>query len=755
MTQPSDWGVCDMARLMKIARRGFLFGAAAIAGGAVFGWWKYTTPYENPLQGGLAEGAASLTPYVIVEASGITVIAPRAEMGQGIHTTLAALVAEEMDLTLDQVRVIHGPASHAYYNAAILREGVPFAPMDESWLAERMRDATAVPAKFLGLQLTGGSSSIPDAFDKMRLAGAAARAMLVAAGAAELGVAAGDCKTEVGAVVGPDGRRLAYTALGVAAAGVTLEAEPALKDPAAWKILGRTQTRVDMLPKVTGTAQFTLDLRLPGMVFATARTNPQLGGAMNGFDASKAEAMPGVKAVVPLGDGVAVVATNTWTAMQAIDQVVFDWGFAPYPASTADQMAQIAGSFDPAFQDSVNRDDGDVEAALTGEVFAAEYSVPYLAHATMEPMSAAALLADGRLTIWSGNQLPTQARIEGAALAGLEPEDVTVETLLMGGGFGRRAEMDIIKQVVTVAMAMPGTPVLLTWSREEDMTHDAYRPAAMARVRATVADGRVQAFDFATAATSVVESQMGRLGFNIPGPDATIVQGAWEQPYRFANHRVTGYRVPAMVPVGSWRSVGASQNAFFHETAMDELAHLAGADPLAFRLGQMDDPASRKVLEAVGEMCNWGSVAPGRARGLAFCLSFGVPTAEVIEVMDTPDGLRMTGAWAAVDVGRALDPGNIEAQVQGAMVYGLSAAMRGEITFADGKAEQMNFWDYEPMRLPQCPAIAVRILENQPTIRGVGEPGLPPAAPALGNAIFALTGKRLRDLPFAKAVSFA
>lgn len=740
---------------MTIARRGFLFGAVAIAGGAAFGWWKYTTPYANPLDGTLPDGAASLTPYVIVDATGITVIAPRAEMGQGIHTTLAALVAEEMDLTLEQIRVIHGPASHAYFNAAVLREGVPFAPTDDSWMAETLRGAMAVPAKFLGLQITGGSSSIPDAFDKMRLAGAAARAMLVAAGAAQLGVAPEACSTDGGFVVGPDGTRLAYTALGQAAAGVELSAEPALRDPANWTILGRTQARVDMVPKVTGTAHYTMDLRLPGMLFATARTNPRQGGMMNGYDDSAAKAMPGVARIVPLPNGVAVVASNTWLAMQAADAMVFDWGPAPYPATSAGIAAQLSAAFDPAFQDSVNRDDGDVDAALTGDVFTAGYSAPYLAHATMEPMNAAALLKDGRLTVWSGTQLPTQVRIEAAALTGLSPEAVTVETLLMGGGFGRRAEMDIIRQAVTVAMAMEGTPVLLTWSREEDMTHDAYRPAAMARVRATVAGGVVTAFDFATASSSVMQSQTGRLGYSLPGPDGTIVQGAWEQPYRFANHRVTGYRAPAMVPVGSWRSVGASQNAFFHETAMDELAQRAGADPLAFRLTQIDDEASRKVLEAVGEMCNWGTALPGRARGVAFCLSFGVPSAQVIEVMDTPAGLRLTGAWAAVDVGRALDPGNIEAQVQGAMVYGLSAAMRGEITFADGMAEQVNFWDFEPMRLPQCPPIAVRILENQRNIRGVGEPGLPPAAPALGNAIFALTGQRLRDLPFARAVTFA
>lgn len=430
-------------------------------------------------------------------------------------------------------------------------------------------------------------------------------------------------------------------------------------------------------------------------------------------------------------------------------------GPAPYPATSAELGDALRASFTDDRRDSTNRDDGDVDSVLSDADWQSEYTVPYLAHATMEPMSSAALLADGRLTVWSGNQLPTQIVTEAQAITGLPPEAIRVETLIMGGGFGRRAEMDIIRQTITVAKAMEGTPVLVTWSREEDMTHDGYRPAAMARIRARVTDGRLEAFDFATCSSSVVESQVGRLGYSVPGPDGAIVQGAWEQPYRIANHRVTGYRAPHMVPVGSWRSVGASQNAFFHETAIDELAHAAGIDPLEFRLRHIDHDPSRKVIEAVADMCGWGSTPPGRARGIAFCMSFGVPVAEVIEVENTPSGLRLTGAWAAVDVGTALDPGNIEAQVQGAMVYGLSAAMKGEITFADGMAEQTNFWDYEPLRLSQCPPIAVRILENLPHIRGIGEPGTPPAAPALGNAIFALTGERLRDLPFARAVTFA
>ena len=744
-----------MGRAMKIARRGFLFGSVAILGGVAFGWYRYATPYGNPLEAGLGTGEATLNPYVMIDANGVTVIAPRAEMGQGVHTTLAALVAEEMDLDWSAIRVIHGPASKAYFNSAVLAEGIPFAPTDDSRLANTMRGAMDIPAKFLGLQITGGSSSIPDAFEKMRLAGAAARMALVQAAAARLNLSADQLSTEDGAVLAPDGTRIPYADLAVDAASIDLREEPTLKPRESWRLLGRSLPRTDMLAKVTGTETYAIDLRLPGMRFATVRTNPRLGGDMLSYDASAAEAMPGVERIVPLPNGVAVVAITTWHAMQAADAITFDWGPAPYPATSSEITDTLRASFTEDRKDSTNRNDGDVDTILTAEDWQAEYTVPYLAHATMEPMSGAALLRDGKLTVWAGNQIPTQALAEAQAITGLPPEAIDIQILPMGGGFGRRLEMDALRQSIQIAKAMEGTPILLAWSREEDMTHDAYRPAAIARVRAKLDGQTLVAFDYATASSSVVESQAGRLGYSLPGPDGAIVQGAWEQPYRFANHRVTGYRAPAMVPVGSWRSVGASQNAFFHETAIDELAHLAGADPLEFRLSQIDHDPSRKVLETVAEMSGWGSTAPGRAKGVAFCMSFGVPTAQVIETENTPEGIRMTGAWIAADVGTALDPGTIEAQLQGGMVFGLSAAIRGEITFADGMAEQANFWDYEPLRLSQCPPIRVQILENQPHIRGIGEPGTPPAAPALGNAIFALTGQRLRDLPFARAVTFA
>lgn len=742
-----------MASIGKIARRTFLFGAVAIAGGAAFGWWKYKTPYGNPLEG-MAD-TSTLNPYVLIDADGVTIIAPRAEMGQGIHTTLAALVAEEMDLDLADVRVIHGPASSAYFNGGMMREGVPFLPIDESWLANTMRDAMVIPAKFLGMQMTGGSTSIVDGFDKMRLAGAAARATLVQAAATRLGVDVSTLKTAGGAVVASDGTSLTYIELAADAAKVSLNAAPEPKARSEWRLLGKTQPRVDMVAKSTGTATFTADLRLPGMVFATVKVNPNLGAAMNSYDASAAEAMPGVQKIVPVPGGVAVVATSTWAAFQAAEAMTFDWAPASYPADSAAMMQVLADSMTPDFQDSRSRDDGDVDAALTGDIFTAEYSVPLLAHATMEPMTAAALLKDGQLTVWAGNQAPTQMLTEAANLTGLPKDKIQVEIMLMGGGFGRRTDMDVVTQAITVAKAMEGTPVLVTWSREEDMTHGLYRPAAMSRVRARLDGGLVTAFDLSSVSSSVMASQLGRFGINVPGADPTIVQGASDQPYTFANYRVTGYRAPDMIPLGFWRSVGNSQNVFFSESAVDELAHLAGADPLEFRMSHLTHEPSRAVLQAVAEMSNWGKVPAGHARGVAFCMAFGVPSAQVIEITNTDAGIKITNAWAAVDVGVALDPGNLEAQVSGAMVYGLSAAIRGEITLAEGKVQQQTFWDYEPLRLPQMPPVQVRVLENMPSIRGIGEPGTPPAAPALANAIFALTGQRLRDLPFSKAATFA
>ncbi len=745
-----------MSRAGRITRRALLIGSAAVAGGVVFGVWRYRSPYANPLLEDLEAGEAALTPYVRIDRSGITIIAPRAEMGQGVHTTLAALVAEELDVELDDVRVEHGPASSAYFNEAILREGVPVAATDLSAGARRYRDLTRVPAKFLGMQVTGGSSSVPDAWIKMRKAGAAAREVLLAAAAARLGVDTASLETRDGSVFAPSGERIPYTELAASAASIEPPKDPPLKPAAKWRLLGKSQPRVDMRPKCTGTAEYSIDVRLPGMRFATVRMNPELGGGMRGFDASAAEEMPGVERVVGLDRGVAVVASNTWYAMRAAQAIDVDWETAAYPRTAEAHFAAVEAAFDGS-RDSRFRDDGDVDRAFVeGADLDGEYRVPYLAHATMEPLNALAWFRDGKLDIWAGNQMPTQARKDGAAIAGIDESEVTVHTTWMGGGFGRRAEMDFIQSAVAVAVAAEGVPVLTTWSREEDMTHDAYRPLAIARFRANVADGRAAALDLELAAPSVFESQFGRIGIPTMGPDMSIVQASWDQPYAIPDYRVSGYRAPVMLPVSSWRSVGASQNGFFHECIVDELAHAAGRDPLDFRLDMLTDEVSRGVIEAVADMADWGAPLPaGRGKGLAFVLSFGVPTAEVIEVVDTPNGIRIINAWAAVDVGTALDPRNIEAQVQSGMIYGLSAAIMSEITLRDGRVVQSNFHNYDALRIGQLPDIGVRILENGPEIRGIGEPGTPPAAAALANAIYAATGQRIRELPLNRALRFA
>lgn len=746
-----------MSRAGRIARRTLLVGSAAVAGGVALGYWAWRRPVANPLTGTLPAGAHAFTPYVIVDADGVTVIAPRAELGQGVASGLAALVAEEMDLDWDTVRVVHGPPSGAYYNGKVAAEGFPIAATDDGLLARGARGLGDAVAKFADLQITGGSTSMADAWDRMRQAGAAARAVLRAAAAEAEGVPTAGLRTEAGAVVLPDGRRVPYPALAERAAMLDIPENAAPKPPADWWLLGQPMRRHDIVAKSTGRGGYAIDLVLPDMVFATVRTNPARGG-VRGMETGAAEAMPGVLRIVPVEGGAGVIADNSWTAMQAANAIDFDWGAPPFPADSAAMWETVAASFTDDRRDSRLRDRGDIGAALAGgDIVTAEYRVPYLAHAPLEPPGAVARLTDGRLEIWAGTQIPTFARDLAAERAGLDPDAVTLRVLPSGGSFGRRLEADFILQAVDLAAALPGRPVKLTWSREEDMARDFPRPMAMARGRGAVAGGRVTALELSVAAQSVAASQMGRLGFPAAGPDVAIVAGAWDQPYAIPACRVTGYRVPEMVPVSSWRSVGASQNGFFHESFLDELIHAAGADPLAERLRLIDDPLSRKVLEAVAGMAGWSGPRPGsgRGRGVALTLSFGVPAAMIVEVHDTEHGIAIDRVWAAAEVGRVIDPVNFENQMQGGVVWGLGHAMNCELTFADGRPEQAQLTAYEGMRIGQCPDIAVRGLENGDTVRGIGEPPVPPAAPALANAIFAATGQRIRDLPLWHAVDFA
>jgi isoquinoline 1-oxidoreductase subunit beta len=746
-----------MSRVGKIARRTFLVGAAAVAGGVAFGVYAYKRTPTNPLLRDLGQGQTALTPYVRIDQSGVTIITPRADVGQGAYSVLAALVAEELDLAWEDVKVDPGPPSVAYYNGKVLAEGFPVAATDTSFIAKNARVLGDVGGKFMGAQITGGSSTVSDGYEKMRVAGAVAREVLLLAAAAQTGIAKAELKTKNGAVITPDGKSLSYASLAAAAAKIDPPASVALKPESEWRYLGKPMPRIDMVAKCTGKPIFGIDLRMPGMLYATVRTNPRRGGGFKGYDANAAAASRGVIKIVPITGGVGVIANNTWRAFAASKLIKFDWGPASHPPTTAAMFEAVAASFVPARQDSRLKNEGDVEAALAGaHVIEAEYRVPYLAHAPLEPMTAVVQLKDGRLDVWTGTQIPTFLIPAIASVSGLPSESIYLHVLMSGGSFGRRLEDDYVRQAVELAKAMPGAPIKLTWTREEDMTHDFPRPLGMARMRGAVKNGQVDTYDLGIAYPSVSESQFGRLNLSLPGPDVSIVAGAWDQPFRIPNYRVTGYRVPPLVPVGSWRSVGASGNGFLHECFLDELIHAAGADPLKERLRLCWHEPSRKVLEAVGEMSNWGS-DPGkdRGRGLAFTLSFGVPTAQVVEVTNTPDGIKIDKVFVAAEVGKVLDPQNFENQVQGGVVWALGHAMNAELTYVDGMVQQTNYHAYEGMRLNQAPQITVRALTNTGEIRGIGEPSVPPAAPALANAIFAATGKRIRELPLNKQVKFA
>ncbi|MFK7880729.1 molybdopterin cofactor-binding domain-containing protein [Roseobacter sp.] len=747
-----------MARLGKIARRTFLVGSAAILGGVAFGTYMYKRELENPLEAGLQPGAVTFNPFVKIDADSVTLITPRADVGQGAYSVQAHLIAEELDVDLDTVRIEPGPPSRAYYNGVVAAEGMPIAATADNVIARTGRGAADVVGKMTGLQLTGGSTTVPDMYDRLRLAGAVARETLIAAAAVQTGLEAADLTTDRGAVVLTDGTRLAYIDLAATAAEIPAVEKVTLRDPSTWRTLGKSHPRWDIRAKSTGTQVYGIDMQMEGMVHATTRTNPALGGGILGFDATDAMDMRGVHDVLPITGGIAVIADNTWRAFQAAQAVDCDWGPAPYIGNTEDQFAAIAASFTDDKKDSRFKDEGDVVGTLdaSAEVLEAEYRLPYLAHAPLEPMSVVVKLEDGRLDIWTGTQIPRFIETSAAALAGVQAEDVHLHVLMSGGSFGRRLEDDYVKQAVEIAMQRRGVPIKMVWQREEDFTHDFPRPMAIARARGAVSGGAVEAFDLSIASQSVVESQMGRLGMPAMGPDVTIVAGAWDQPFAIPHYRVTGYRVPEMVPVSWWRSVGASGNGFMHETFFDELCYAAGVDPLAERLRLCTHDPSRKVLEAVGEMSEWGTdLAPGRGRGLAFTLSFGVPTAQVVEVSDTQGGLRIDKVWVAAEVGRVLDPVNFEAQLSGGVIWGLGHAMNAALTYEDGVAQEDNFHVFEGMRLRQTPKIEVRGLENSDRIRGIGEPGVPPAAPALGNAIFAATGKRIRSLPFHDEIDFS
>lgn len=751
-----------MGEMPNLSRRSFVFGSVAVAGGVAFGQYGQaqqavsSAAAANPLTAGLGPNSVTFNPWVEISPDKITLIAQHADKGQGVGSIQPLMIAEEMDLEPHQFEIRFAGPSPAYFNTGFAHELAPFMAPDKSPEAEKARAAALEWLRQAGLQMTGGSSAIPDTYDKLRMAGAVARETLKAAAAKRSGVAVADLRTEAGNVILPDGTKIPYVALSADAAKITPVSVDKLRDPSQWRILGKPMERLDIRSKVTGEMKFGIDRTMDGMVYAAVRLNPNKGQPIKSYDASKARSMPGVQKVLKISNGIAVIATNSWYAMKAAERVDCVWEPSKYPAEQADHWKTVASSFTPQFLAKEWRNDGNIDAGLKeGTLLEAEYRAPYVGHQPLEPLNGIGIVTDTGMEIWAGHQTPQSVQYIAATAIGLKPEQVTFHNEWMGGSFGHRLEFENIRVLAEIADQMRGTPVKLVFSREEDFLQDIPRQIAMGRYRGSVKDGKIVAADFQVAATAPFKELQARMGAPTKDPDGQLAVGIWNVYYDIPNYRAASFEVQGLSPSTTWRSVGASANGFFTESFIDELIHAAGLDPLKARIEMCRIPIYRKLLEAVGEMADWkGPLGNGKGRGVAFVESFGTAVAEIVEVTMTDAGIKIDKVWVATDVGRVIDPINFENLVQGGVVWGLGHAMNCELTYAKGAVQQTNYHHHEAMRMYQCPVIEVRALENDYTVRGIGEPPVPPAAPALANAIFAATGKRIREMPFNKFIDF-
>ena len=750
-------------------RRRFILGTAAVGGALVVGWGllppRQRLTGRQPLP--VLPGQSAFNGWLKIAADGgVLVQTPKSEMGQGVHTALALVLADELDADWASVRVEHPPLDAIYNNQATVIDGLPFHPDSDSVVKRLAGWMTAKSMREFGLQLTGGSSSVKDLWLPMREAGASARAMLVAAAAAQWGVKADECQVKAGVVSHASGRSAPFGALAAAAAQLPLPKQVALKQPAQFTFIGKPMPRLEAAAKGDGRAAFGMDVQLPGLLYATVKMCPTLGGTVASFDAAAALQLPGVKKVVPVAGhhggtaGVAVIADSPWHALKAIDQVQVAWNEA-VPAAGFDSAAamdRLAQALDTETGLAYHRT-GDVDAALkaAARTVKAEYRAPWLAHMAMEPINCTVQLGGGRATVWAPTQVPGLARRAAASALGLPGESVEVHVQLLGGGFGRRLDVDFVGQAAEIARHAEGAPVQTFWSRAEDTQHDFYRPACVSRWEAGLdAQGRLTGLRNVSAGQAVVPQVIGRL-FGLPGGplDKTASEGAFDQPYEWPAARIAHHAVDLPVPVGFWRSVGHSHQAFFKESFVDECAAAAGQDAVAFRLNLLQQhPRHAAVLRLAADKAGWGQpLAPAadgakRARGVALHQSFGSIVAQVVEVSVAADRtIRVHRVVAAVDCGTPVNPNHIAQQMESAVVFGLSAALYGRITIEKGRVVQSNFHDSAALRLDACPLIETHIVPSAAHPEGMGEPGTPPVAPAVASALFALTGQRLRELP--------
>jgi isoquinoline 1-oxidoreductase beta subunit len=689
----------------SLDRREFIRLSAVAGGGLLIAIYA-------PDARGAVDGAAPFAPnaFLRIDPTGVvTITVARSDMGQGVRTALPMIVAEELDADWSQVRVVQ---------------------------------ADAHPDRY-GRMMTVGSTSVRNgAWLPLRRAGAAAREMLLAAAAARWNVPVAALATDRGRVAhAASGRSAAYGELAEAAATLPVPAEPKLKDAAAFRIIGTSPPQLDAPAKVTGSAAFGMDVRVPGMLFATVVHPPVFGSTVKSFDATSAKAVPGVKHVVQVSQGVAVVAEHTWAAMQGAKALSIDYDNTSFAMNSADIFRNLAELSAQAATEA--RRVGNAENAIAGSPrrVQSEYEAPYLAHATMEPMNCTADVRADRVEVWAPTQNPQGAQSVTARLTGIAIDKVTVHVQLLGCGWGRRSSTDYVQDAVETSKAV-GAPVQVVWTREEDMQHDFYRPAAHVRL-----EGGLDASGTLTAMTVRVAAQPISGGRN--GVDGNAVASIADTPYAIPNYLVEYARATNEVPVGYWRSVGPSQNTFIFESFIDELAHAAKRDPVEFRRALLaHEPRMRHVLDVAAERSRWGSPLPaGRARGIALVEDKGGRVAEVAEVSLTGGRIRVHKVTVVADCGQIIHAGIVQGQMTGAVVAGLSAALYGEITIERGRVKQTNFRDYEMLRIDAMPEVDVHVVKNAEEPGGVGEPGVPPIAAAVANALFTLTGVRARKLP--------
>jgi isoquinoline 1-oxidoreductase subunit beta len=713
-----------MSTKFASSRRTFLKQSAAIGGGLSLGFH---------LPGAFAADAkgAEINAWVVVRPDDTIIIRyARAEMGQGSKTSAPMLVAEELECDWNKVRIEYALASEN-----VRRKRV--------W-----GDMAAV-----------GSRTIRNSQEYLRKAGATAREMLVAAAAQKWDVPASECSASKGVVSHPSGRKLSYGKLANDAAKMEPPKDVKLKDPKDWKIAGKPMRRVDIPDTVTAKQRYGIDVQLPGMLYAAVAQCPVFGGKVRSMDASKAEGRRGVKKVVSLGTFVAVIADNWWRAKEALKQVAVDWDVANNGGVTsASLMDFYRGGLGAKEDIAVARKVGDVDQALAsgGKVLEAEYFTPYLAHSTLEPQNCTVLIKNGKVDVWVPTQNAEASLATAAAVAGVPLEAVEVHPMQLGGGFGRRGGgQDFVRMGVAIAKTMEGTPVKMLWTREEDTQHDLYRPASLVRMKGALdASGNPVAWYSRVSSTSIVATLV-RLPLKPPlapaeGVDPQAVASIFDIPHAIPNVRVEYAQRNAHVPVGFWRTVGHSQNPFVRECFMDELAAAAGKDPFEYRRALLQgSPKDLGILEATAKAAGWGSPLPaGVFRGIAETEGYGSYTCVVAELsVNDKNEVKIHRLVMGIDPGYAVNPDNITAQMQGSAVFMLTAMFWGEITIKDGRVEQSNFHDYRMMRMREMPKVEVVLAPSGGFWGGVGEPGQASLAPAVCNAIFAATGKRIRSLP--------